>query len=192
MSDMKAVAVARTRDNIRLAAQTVRDVMGYADLAAIKAEHLLEFAIPAVMPNFVYDICDPKMMPDAYGYAAPDRNYIALREDVYFKARHGSGRDLWTIGHEVGHLMLHESESLLFRNAAAKPSQFCDPEWQADTFAAEFLMDLRRIKPHDDEHALVKRFGVSVTAARKHLKFLHRSGLIQELYGPTRRNPAGP
>jgi len=191
MSDMKAVAIARSTTAIRVMAQAVRDAVGYRDIAKVKAEHLLEVALPTVMPNFVYDIKTPKGMGGADGYAAPDRDYIAIREDVYFRARNGSGMDLFTVGHELGHLVLHQSEHLLFRRGSQPPALFCQPEWQADTFAAEFLMDLRKIRREDDEHAIQRRFGVSITAARRRLRFLERTGLLLETNEPTREHLAG-
>ncbi|WP_295175020.1 ImmA/IrrE family metallo-endopeptidase [uncultured Brevundimonas sp.] len=186
MSDMKAIATPRSTDSIRHMAHVIRDAVGYRDLAKIHAEHLLEVALPTVMPNFIYDIRTAKEMAGADGYAAPDRDYIAIREDVYFRARNGSGMDLFTVAHELGHLILHQSENMVLRRSASPPAIFAQPEWQADTFAAEFLMDLRKIRPDDDATMIQRRFSVSVTAARRRIKFLQKTGLLEEVYGPRR------
>lgn len=191
MSDLKAIAIARSVDTIRGLAQTVRDGLGYRDLAQIQPEHLVESALPVVLPSFVYDIKPRSRMHGAEGFAVPDRDYIAIREDVYQAARMGNGRARFTIAHELGHLLLHQSEHLVFERSERTTAKFRQPEWQADIFAAEFLMDLRKIRRDDNDVAIRQRFGVSITAARHRLAYIKRAGLTEELQEPTRWYPAG-
>lgn len=179
MSNVSAQAVARSVDTIRWAAQTARDALGYEDIARVQAEHLIECALPQLLPSFVYDIQPIMKMGENHGLAYPDKDCIVLREDVYFGARSGNGRDLFTIAHEVGHLVLHQSENLVQRYGRGDPALFCQPEWQADTFAAEFLMDLRKIRPGDTPHLIARRFGVSITAAQRRVRFLAKTQLLQ-------------
>ena len=65
---------------------------------------------------------------------------MKIREDVYERAVNESPRDLFTICHEFGHALLHDSASSI-ELARGKESvkAYEDPEWQANTFAAELL-----------------------------------------------------
>jgi uncharacterized protein DUF955 len=76
---------------------------------------------------------------------------VALTEATYKDLRAGLGRALFTLGHEIGHAVLHPVE-LLDRRLAAVDSRafhrgrlsghkaFMDTEWQANGFAAAMLM----------------------------------------------------
>lgn len=111
-------------------------------------------------------------MGQNHGLASPDDDYIAIREDVYDGVVKGEGRDLFTVAHEVGHLVLHQRHNLVLRRSFSRPTKLCDPEWQANMFAAELLMDSRLIANDDDEYAICNRFGVSITASRHRLRTL--------------------
>lgn len=190
MSDMVSLAVPRSIDTIRRVAQTVKHALGYDDLAYINAEHLLEFALPSILPSFIYDVKSVAEMGNNEGLASPDRDYIAIREDVYQGARRQWGRDRFTVAHEVGHLVLHQSENLVLRRSLRPdrpPAIFCQPEWQADTFAAELMMDFRLINQDDDERDIANRFGVSLSAARTRIKTLNRTWNSETKSEPNRR-----
>lgn len=181
MSEIRSQAVPRSIDAIRGMAATVRDAVGYRDTAKIDACHLVEFALPHILPSFVYDIKTVAKMGENEGLALPDKDYIAIREDVYEGARRGRGRDMFTVAHELGHLILHQSENLVLRKGLGAPAIFCQPEWQADTFAAEFLMDHRMITAADTPHTIARRFGVSMSCAQKRIRILTRTlGLRNE------------
>lgn len=176
MSDIRSQAVPRSIDTIRWMALSVRDALGYHDVAQIRTTQMLEFALPKILPTFVYDVKTMAKMGENEGLASPDRDYIAIREDVWEGARGGRGRDAFTLAHELGHLILHQSENLLQRQGRGDPAIFCQPEWQADTFAAELLMDIRKITPSDTPHSISRRFGVSIACAKRRLHNLQRTG----------------
>ena len=69
---------------------------------------------------------------------------IYIKESVMEEAcRRSYRRGTFTLAHELGHYLLHY---LQYDVKLARVSDeinvpiYCDPEWQADTFASEFLM----------------------------------------------------
>ena len=106
-------------------------------------------------------------MGNNHGLTDPRTGKIFIREDVYEGACHGIGRDRMTLAHELGHFLLHDGIALgLARvgNDEHVPT-YCDPEWQASAFAAEFLMDhdiIRLMTPEE----VAEKCGVSLQAAR--------------------------
>lgn len=115
-----------------------------------------------------------------HGLTYPDECIITLREDIYCGACDGNGRDRFTVAHEIGHLFLHRGLGFARNSAPTGPHHWYeDSEWQANTFAAEFLMPLDEIreyckKPWD----IMQRFGVSIDAARIRWKKLNKRGEI--------------
>ena len=99
---------------------------------------------------------------------------ITIREDVYENAYNGNGRDLFTIAHEVGHVLLHSEQNIqqLARTNKETIKPYENPEWQADTFAAELLMPASMITEDDTVFTVARRFGVSYSAARIRLNKL--------------------
>lgn len=176
MSEICSQAVPRSIDTIRSMALQVRDALGYRQVAQINTTEMLEFALPRILPGFIYDVKTMAKMGENEGLASPDRDYIAIREDVWEGARRGRGRDAFTLAHELGHVILHQSENLMQRRGRGEPAIFCQPEWQADTFAAELLMDFRKIKATDTPHSISHRFGVSKACAERRLRTLRRTG----------------
>jgi Zn-dependent peptidase ImmA (M78 family) len=180
LSDVSSQAVARSVDTIRHMSACVRDALGYKEVAQINTTEMLEFRLPQILPTFVYDVKTMLKMGGNEGLASPDRDYIAIREDVWEGARLGNGRDAFTLAHEVGHLILHQSENLVQRRGRGEPAIFSQPEWQADTFAAELLMDARKIYPTDTPYIISRRFGVSKACAERRLRELRRRGFFTE------------
>jgi Zn-dependent peptidase ImmA (M78 family) len=165
-------------------AATVKDTLGYGGRAAIPTTRLIEFDLPRALPSFVYDVQTMSQMGSNEGLASPDRDFIAFREDVWEGALRGRGRDRFTVAHEVGHLILHQKENIVLRRATSRPAMLCRPEWQANTFAAEFLMDYRQIDPNDTEVELARRFGVSIGAASRRLRTLTMTGAFEQKSEP--------
>ena len=47
---------------------------------------------------------------------------------------------MFTIAHEIGHLVLHDGESMIFARTNERFPAYKSAEWQANYFAAELLM----------------------------------------------------
>ena len=109
-------------------------------------------------------------MGGKHGETYPSKNIMRIREDVYLRAAAGEGRDRLTIAHEVGHLFLHEDDSIALCRLAPDEQlePFEDPEWQADCFGGELLMYHPLIKGLS-EGQIVEKCGVTPKAARTQL-----------------------
>lgn len=112
-------------------------------------------------------------MGGKHGETYPSKNIMRIREDVYLRVAAGEGRDRLTIAHEVGHLFMHEDDSIALCRLAPdeqlKP--FEDPEWQADAFGGELLASSYLIKGMT-EREVQEKCGVSSSAAHVQLRAL--------------------
>ncbi len=135
----------------------------------------LENILPILIPDFQLEIVPKSEMGNKHGETYPSRNLIRIREDVYLNAVNGSGRDRLTIAHEIGHLLLHDDNSIamcrLEPNQKLKPYE--DPEWQADAFGGELLAPSYLIKGLSNWE-VQERCGVSEAAASVQLRTLCR------------------
>lgn len=179
MSSISSQAIDRNIEQISAIAMGAKELLGYGQTAQIPVEHLVEVALCKALPDFVYDIVSMAKMGENEGLASPDNDFIALREDVYERAKRGIGRDRFTVAHELGHLILHQSHDLVHRRGTGELKKISQPEWQADQFAAEFLMDRRLITEYDTERSIARRFGVSFAAGQRRLVQLRQTGFIK-------------
>ena len=104
-------------------------------------------------------------MPDKYAEYNPIKKELKIRDDTYENAINGIGRDRFTIAHEIGHIFLHSNNVSLARSNEEIPI-YCNPEWQANTFARELLCPINGIIKGDNDETLAKRYGVSKEVAR--------------------------
>lgn len=112
-----------------------------------------------------FDVLGPLKEAEAY----PDKRTVYIREDVYDKAYDDDPRSLFTIAHEIGHLLLHKKQNIDlvengFARSASKVPAYMDPEWQANAFAGELLAPANLLAGMAVED-VVERFGVSHSCA---------------------------
>lgn len=113
-----------------------------------------------------FQILSKEEMGRDHGLTYPDAGIICIREDVYIGACEDNGRDRFTILHEAGHLVLHTGVSLARSTSNGNHAWYEDSEWQANAFAAEFLMPVDEILQHcNSPQDIVDRFLVSYEAA---------------------------
>ncbi len=107
----------------------------------------------------------------------PETATMIIRLTVYLAACQCQPRALFTVAHELGHLAL-EHRRIFCRDSNETCERFEDSEWQANTFAAEFLMPLDQIKQKKIASAkqISMLFGVSKQAAEVRFKKLVRNG----------------
>lgn len=118
------------------------------------------------------EIVDDDELPGKYAVYYPQRNLLKIRESVYLGACDGNGRDRFTIAHELGHLFLHRyAEVTLSRSDSemGKIPPYCDPEWQANTFASEFLIPYDMVQGMTAQE-VSKACGTSLEASQIALK----------------------
>lgn len=158
------IAVPRSRKNIRDLASAIRQAYGLEDTKAFPIVQFLEYVFPDS-----YDIISDEEMGDCDGKTYPEKNLILLKESVYNDACCGNPRDRFTIAHEIGHLFLHGNESISYARTDKKIKAYENPEWQANTFAAELLIPINPIK-NLSPIEIANKYKVSVSAATIQLK----------------------
>lgn len=102
---------------------------------------------------------------------------IYFKESVIEQASHKRFcRANFTIGHEIGHFVLHRVLNLMNFARMALPIEkriFEDPEWQADTFASELLMPYEQclnLSPKE----IRRKYHVTQSAANTRYNKIHR------------------
>lgn len=170
----------RSRDNIRKIALTCRDALGISK--GVKVIDLIESILPLLINDFYFEVNDLHEMGEDHARTYPDKKVIQIRQDVYENALRLNrdtcglyGRDNFTLAHEVGHLVLHQGVASYARSNGDKEHKaYEDSEWQADTFAAEFLMPFDQIAKGTSILELQERFLVSNQAATYRLESMKK------------------
>jgi hypothetical protein len=161
----------KSRKDIARFAMKVRKAFGLEDRQWIDVVGLLEY-IPFLFPDFHFKaVGDHTLSRCVYADTDPVKRVIRIKRSVYDAAFDGSGRDRFTIAHEIGHFFLMCAFGVKFNRTdedVALPA-YRDPEWQADCFAGELLApsDLIRGMSVGEVSSV---FGVSRTAAETQLR----------------------
>lgn len=147
------------------AAQHARKVLALPD-GAIDAGRLLD---QLTVFGIYYDVLDRAVDFMPAGVEAcylPEDRTIYIRDAVHAQMCRPGTRAQFTLGHELGHAVLAHRRT--FNRQAANVPIYCNSEWQANTFAAEFLMPVELVKKHQLSCAadIADYFGVSQAAAR--------------------------
>ncbi len=156
MNSYKAIPL--SRKNIQNMTNRLRKIF---EISLDEAFPIVEF-LEKIIPEFGYtiEICEPYEMQKEYALTLPEEKVLKIREDVYIGAAKENPRDLFTIAHEIGHIFLHDSKSIALARSDYKIKKFEDPEWQANTFAAELLVPSNVIKSKTIEE-IVKTYKCS-------------------------------
>lgn len=163
-----------SRAEIRSYAMKIRKLLGYSNKDFIHAPKLFD-ALSILFANQGLDF-DYRVMPDdaeifydrEEAYTDIATGIIYIKESVVEQAcRRSYRRGAFTLIHELGHYLLHylQNDARLTRVADdVNVPTYCDPEWQADTFASEFLMPFDECIKMDGEE-IRKTYHVSRMAA---------------------------
>ncbi|MFZ2160994.1 MAG: ImmA/IrrE family metallo-endopeptidase [Sideroxyarcus sp.] len=164
--------------NIRSTADNVRQVLQIGgNITQLEMGRFLD----ELSCNFsiIYDVLETHEMPHRGVEACciPENLEICIREDVYEHACRNEPRARFTIIHEFGHLILGHRRTVN-REEGATLQTFEDSEWQANQFAAEFLMPLELINKQglSNSGELERFFNVSGIAADKRVRQLTKRG----------------
>lgn len=89
------------------------------------------------------EVCEVHEMPHEYAKARPATGELYIRMDTYLNAANGIPRDRFTLAHELGHLILHADviPEFAYSQTPSNHDFREDAEWQANEFAAWFLVD---------------------------------------------------
>ena len=169
MSCYKASAI--SRKNIQSFIRYLKKMVHLENEMYFPVVQFLENILPILISDFQLEIVPQREMGNKHGETYPSRNLIRIREDVYLGAVAGCGRDRLTIAHEIGHLFLHEDDSIALCKLAPneKLRPFEDPEWQANAFGGELLASTYLIKGMTAVD-VSEKCGVSMDAARVQLR----------------------
>lgn len=174
---MQNIAVSPlSRKDIRAYAWYLRLQFGMDKSPYIALEALLEVLCCPISdreePLVNLDIVDDDELPEEYAAYYPQHNLLKIRQSVYLGACNGNGRDRFTIAHELGHFFLHRHAEVILSRYDSKTEEipaYCNPEWQANTFASEFLIPYCMVQGMTPQE-VSKACGTSLEASRIALK----------------------
>ena len=160
----------RTTAGIEIIASSLRDNLGI-EAAKVKIVKLIEMLQD--IGSLTLDIVEDWELKDVEAVAFPDKNIIRVKNSIYEAACRGIGHAVFTLAHELGHIIMHKKQEPSYARGNHKIYE--DSEWQADTFASAFLMDARFINLQTDSaYEISIRFGTSFEAANVRLDKLKR------------------
>lgn len=169
MTDRSYIAPPLSRLKIESATMAIRRLLGLTDPFLNVAE-LLEYGLERLAPGYTFDVRDIDEMGGRHGSVDVVERSLQLRLDVYEGILAHRGRDRFTGCHELGHTVFHGTLNRVRAGPADKT--YCDPEWQANTFASCLLMPAHMVQVASSVREIVSEFGVSEDAARVRLKVL--------------------
>lgn len=168
---MTYIAEPMQRAELRSLAKSIRKIFQVEDRLYIPVITVLENVMQLIFPNFSYEYVPKEDFPDNK-HAETDivNHIIRIREDVYYGAIDGNGRDRMTIMHEIAHYLLLVICGVKFeRNFEnADVITYKDPEWQAKALAGEIMCPHELIKSFSADE-VAKKCGVSLSAAKYNL-----------------------
>lgn len=168
---MNICATALSRAKIRELTMVVRKACGLMDELYFPIVEFIEWVLgDPENENFDYEIVPKSEMQDTYGTTNTASNVMRIRQDVYDRAVDGSPRDRFTLCHELGHYLLHQPEYISY--ARGSIPTYCQPEWQANTFAAELMAPYHLVKNMTVEE-IARNCGMSKTAANIQYRTYH-------------------
>lgn len=167
---MNVRAEALSRNSIRKFTFELRELLGVEDSPYFPIVHFIEYIL-ANMDGFSYLVVPVEEMTTTYGTTNTESNVMKIREDVYEGAVQGVPRHRFTLCHELGHYLLHQPSRISF--ARGSIPKYCDPEWQANTFAAELMAPYHLIKDMSVEE-ISEKCGMSRAAAEIQYKMCRK------------------
>lgn len=94
-----------------------------------------------------------------------EKKIVRVRESVYLGAIENIPRDVFTIVHELCHVILHGKIYVSFARNGEKVPFYADPEWQANTCAAEILAPADELQNMEPKEICIA-YGVSKKVAQ--------------------------
>ena len=179
-----------SRAEISVYARKIRDLLGYDDDDYIYVPKLFDalsllFFKQGLDFDFIILSDDNKLfLEKEEAYTDLSRGIIYIKESVMSEAcRKRYCRATFTLIHELGHYLLHylQSDVCLTRvDDNIYVPAYCDPEWQANTFASEFLMPYEKcigLTPTQ----IKKKYHVSKTAAEVRYNYIQQEETDREV-----------
>jgi Zn-dependent peptidase ImmA (M78 family) len=137
--------------------------------------HIIEHMLAALDEDFCFRVLSKDRMGTELGVTNFSPPEICIREDVYLHASKNNGAARFTCAHELGHFLLHSGESRPRKLGLVDEriqERFLSSEWQADYFAAAFLMPFHVVRQFSTPLELAESCNVSLTAATNRMQEL--------------------
>jgi hypothetical protein len=127
----------------------------------------IEYVAMSLDELFYIEIVEDTIMDTFGALAFPFEPCIFIKESIYDGARYGNSDCRFAIAHDFGHCILLHQPYRLLRGAPTTKQE--NLEWQADTFALEFLIPVFLFGGHTDRE-IAKMCGVPFEKVIMHRK----------------------
>lgn len=144
-----------SREEIRGLATILRSGFGINESLYVPIVDILELQMAKVDPRFCLRVVEDREI-NADALCRPDQYEIIVRESVYYDATRGMPRARFTLAHELGHYILHRKTNVSYARGLEKIPAYLNPEWQANTFAGEFLAPPALIREMSEDEIACK------------------------------------
>ena len=134
-----------SRNKIRTLTNFIRETYNINNEGPFPVLQFLEIFLDCFGYN--YEIVDDNKLVSCYALTIPVKKTIKIAESTYNDAASGNPRARFTIAHEIGHAVLHDKIDLGYARVNSNEiiKDYENPEWQANTFAAELLVPIQYI-----------------------------------------------
>ena len=177
MSDW--IARPRSARDIAAAANNARSIFGYADSLVPDLVAILEFDLENVLPGYQFHVEENVLSEDGkpvYAQTQFSPPSITFSAASYAALVKSEPHARFTAAHELAHALLHWGDKSLNRapNAISKLiNKAMSAEWQANEFAANFLVPEHIARCYTDPYELAQLTMVSVRVAQIRLTSLN-------------------
>ncbi len=167
------IASPRSKREIEQVAESWRYYFDFENHWILNLLGVLEHDLPRLAPEFCCRVVDNDALGDALAVTTFSPFEITFRESVYNGLVKDQGYARFTAAHELGHALLHSTDRNLHRMATQVQSRIdnrsISAEWQADVFAAGFLMPERLVRMFSTPDDLADGCKVSLSAAQRRM-----------------------
>lgn len=132
--------------------------------------------------GIIYDVVEADELPKGIeACCVPEFRSITFSAETYGKACEDDPRARFTIIHELGHILLTHTRTFNRENKE-NIAAFEDSEWQANQFAAEFLMpfDHMALNGLTTANEIMLTYHVSAPAAERRVSQLDKRGELPQ------------
>lgn len=156
----------QSKGKIKTIAQNARAALNIPS-GALNAELLLERLHTYGIVVDVFDKASAPVPLEVEACWVPNSRTLFIRDTVYGDICNGEPRGRFTVAHELGHILLAHQVTVNRELASLNMRKYENSEWQANTFASEFLMPEAEMHQKNlrTTQAVAAHFKVSLKAA---------------------------
>ena len=105
----------RSKAQIRGFVNRVREIFRVKLDSKLPVLYILETLCSGLDENgYTLEIVPTSSMSERYAETIPEKKIVRIREDVYNGVYEEKPRDLFTVCHEIGHILLHSNDIISF------------------------------------------------------------------------------